>query len=245
MKAYKVFNPDWTCMNFQYEVGKTYKIEGKPEMCKRGFHACKNVSDCFSYYSFDHENKVAEVELSGTILGADDDKQCCSEITIVKELSWLEMLLIANTGNENTGHGNSGNWNSGHMNSGNRNSGNRNSGSWNSGNWNSGHFNTITPKEILIFNKLCDREKWENAQKPDFIYNIILNKWIYWTDMNDEEKKQYPNAFVCDGYLKTFGYKEAWENAYNEATQEDIELLKALPNFDVKVFEEITGIKVE
>ena len=25
MKGYKVFNPDWTCRNFQYEVGKTYE----------------------------------------------------------------------------------------------------------------------------------------------------------------------------------------------------------------------------
>lgn len=24
MKAYKVFNPDWTCKGFQYEIGKRY-----------------------------------------------------------------------------------------------------------------------------------------------------------------------------------------------------------------------------
>lgn len=24
IKGYKVFNPDWTCRNFQYEVGKTF-----------------------------------------------------------------------------------------------------------------------------------------------------------------------------------------------------------------------------
>ena len=29
MKAYKIFNHDWTCKGFQYEVGKTYKIPGK------------------------------------------------------------------------------------------------------------------------------------------------------------------------------------------------------------------------
>jgi hypothetical protein len=220
MKAYKVFNSDWTCSGFQYEVGKTYKIEGNPEMCERGFHACKNVADCFSYYSFDPANKVAEVELAGTVLGLDDDKQCCSEITIIKELTWSEMLMLANTGNGNTGHSNS-------------------------GHWNSGDFNTITPKQILIFNKLCDREIWGNARKPDFINNITLNRWVKWSDMTDEEKKQYPNAFVCDGYLKTFGYKEAWKNAFSRATAEEIDLLKALPNFDAKVFEEITGIRVE
>ena len=25
IKGYKVFNPDWTCRNFQYEVGKTFE----------------------------------------------------------------------------------------------------------------------------------------------------------------------------------------------------------------------------
>ena len=89
---------------------------------------------------------------------------------------------------------------------------------------------------------MCDRQKWENAQKPDFINNIILNKWNDWLDMNDEERKQYPNAYVCGGYLKKYGYKEAWQNAYKKATKQDIELLKALPNFDAKIFEEITGI---
>ena len=76
LRAFKVFNPDWTCKGFQYEIGKTYKIEGEPSMCESGFHACKKVSDCFSYYSFDPKNKVSEVELSGVILGMDGDKQC-------------------------------------------------------------------------------------------------------------------------------------------------------------------------
>lgn len=25
MKGYKVFEPDWTCKGFQYEVGKTFE----------------------------------------------------------------------------------------------------------------------------------------------------------------------------------------------------------------------------
>ena len=27
VKGFKVFNPDWTCRGFQYEVGKTYEEE--------------------------------------------------------------------------------------------------------------------------------------------------------------------------------------------------------------------------
>jgi len=98
MKAYKVFNSDWTCIGFEYKVGDEYSISEKPIMCERGFHACKKVSDCFSYYSFDPKNKVALVELSGIILGDDEEKQCAQKIKIIKEISWNEMLLLANTG---------------------------------------------------------------------------------------------------------------------------------------------------
>lgn len=62
MKGYKVFNPDWTCQNFQYEVGKTFEMDKAPVICQQGFHFCKKATDCFDYYSFDSRNKVAEVE---------------------------------------------------------------------------------------------------------------------------------------------------------------------------------------
>ena len=52
MKGYKVFNPDWTCRGFQYEVGKTYEENVTPECCERGFHFCLKASDCFNYYSY-------------------------------------------------------------------------------------------------------------------------------------------------------------------------------------------------
>jgi hypothetical protein len=324
MIAYKVFNADWTCRGFKYEVGKTYSIKSEPIMCERGFHACKKVADCFHYYSFDPNNKVAEVELLGIVLGEDSDKQCASKITIIKELTWGEMLVMANSGNGNTGHrnsgdsnsgdsnsgdsnsgdrnsgdSNSGDWNSGHSNSGDRNSGDRNSGDWNSGDWNSGdrnsghrnsgdwnsgdwnsgdrnsghsnsgdrnsghrnsghrnsgdwnsghsnsgYFNSTTPNDVLVFNKKCKRQIWEDATKPDFIYNIVTCEWIPFSYMADEEKKNDPNAFVRDGYLKKYDYKEAWKNAFDKASEADIELLKRLPNFDADVFFEISGIRL-
>ena len=225
VKAYKVFNSDWTCNNFQYEVGKTYSIKGKPIMCEIGFHACIKVQDCFSYYSFDPDNKVAEVELSGIILGLDGEKQCAQKITIIKELKWSDMLVLVNTGKGNSGH--------------------RNSGNSNSGNSNSGDFNSTAPDIINCFNKPCKREEWDNAPKPGFIYKVEINIWIWWNDMSDTEKKANKDAFVTDGYLKVIDYKEAWKIAYDEASKEDIRLLKALPNFDAEVFKEITGIKIK
>ena len=148
MKGYKVFNSDWTCRGFQYDVGQVYEMDEKPICCDRGFHFCKKVSDCFKYYSFDPNNKVAEVEALGDIDTNNDDSKCSTnKIYIIREITWQEVLDLVNlgkgcTGFYNSGNYNSGNRNSGNYNSGNRNSGNRNSGNCNSGNWNSGNYNS-------------------------------------------------------------------------------------------------------
>ena len=143
MKGYKVFNKDWTCRGFQYEVGKTYEMKEDPVCCERGFHFCKRLVDCFNYYNFCSENKVAEIEAAGAIDDyGNEEKYCTNKIKIVRELSWHEVLDLVNVGKDNTGNRNSGNRNSGNRNSGNRNSGNRNSGDLNSGDLNSGNRNS-------------------------------------------------------------------------------------------------------
>ena len=62
--------------------------------------------------------------------------------------------------------------------------------------------------------------------------------------MSDEEKKGDPDFHVRGGYLKTLEYKEAFQKAYNDASQEDKDKLLKLPNFDAEVFKEISGIDV-
>ena len=143
MKGYKVFNSDWTCRGFQFEVGKVFEEDVTPVCCDKGFHFCTKASDCFSYYDFDPNNKVAEVEALGEIDSNDEDSKCCTnKIKIVREINWQEVLELVNLGKACTGLCNSGDWNSGDYNSGNRNSGNRNSGDYNSGNRNSGDYNS-------------------------------------------------------------------------------------------------------
>ncbi|MCP8368487.1 pentapeptide repeat-containing protein [Clostridioides difficile] len=151
IEGYKVFNPDWTCRNFKYEVGKTYEHDGDIEVCEAGFHFCQKAIDCFNYYSFDNKNKVAKIEAIG-LIKTDGDKSVTNKITIVKEIEWEELLNIVNIGNNNTGYGNtgdyntgycnSGNWNTGNYNTGNHNTGYCNSGNWNTGNYNTGNHNT-------------------------------------------------------------------------------------------------------
>ena len=143
MKGYKVFSSDWTCRGFRYDVGQIYEMDEKPICCKRGFHFCKKASDCFKYYSFDPDNKVAEVEALGDIDASDDDSKCSTnKIHIIREITWQEVLDLVNLGKGCTGLCNSGDWNSGNRNSGNRNSGDWNSGDCNSGDCNSGNRNS-------------------------------------------------------------------------------------------------------
>jgi hypothetical protein len=141
MNGYKVFGPDFTCRGFQYVVGKTYETELAPDVCRHGFHFCRKAADCFGYYRFDPANRVAEVVALGAI-SEDGDKCATDKIEIVREIPWIELLDLVNTGKGNTGRWNSGHSNSGHRNSGRWNSGDRNRGDANSGDANSGHRNS-------------------------------------------------------------------------------------------------------
>ena len=89
-KAYKAFNADMTCRDFQYEEGKTYEIKGKPKMCKRGFHACLNILDVFNYYCSElgKDIVVYEVELEGVSdeRHDEDSKVVAKKITIGKRI---------------------------------------------------------------------------------------------------------------------------------------------------------------
>ena len=143
MKGYKVFNPDWTCRGYQFEVGKTFTEDVTPVCCDSGFRFCTKIADCFKYYAFNPDNKVAEVEALGDIDTNNDGSKCSTnKIHIIREITWHEVLDMVNSGKACTGLLNSGDCNSGLRNSGDYNSGNRNSGDCNSGNRNSGDCNS-------------------------------------------------------------------------------------------------------
>ena len=89
IKGYKVFNSDWTCRDFQYEVGKTFTHKGEIGLCDSGFHFCKELKDCFSYYNFDSNNKVAEILAIGNTITGDDKALLFS----VYSMSFLSSLF--------------------------------------------------------------------------------------------------------------------------------------------------------
>ena len=264
IKGYKVFNPDWTCRDFQYEVGKTFEDDVTPKCCSRGFHFCTKASDCFNYYSFNPENKVAEVLALGTVDTESDDTKCCTnKIQIVREISWQELLTIVNTGKGCTGLCNTGNRNTGNRNTGNCNTGNRNTGNCNTGNWNTGDCNTgdwnlssfntgcfmTEEQKIMLFDKPTDwtYRDWINSDARYALAHIPKNvvEWVSSYDMTDEEKEKYPTYETTGGYLKVLDESESAQIWWDGLTDGSKDIIKSLPNFDAEIFRKCTGIKVE
>lgn len=172
VKGYKVFNSDWTCRGKQYTCPGKFEEDVTPIQCRRGMHFCKKAADCFNYYLFDQNNKVAEVIAYGEV-SEEGDKCATNKLEVVREIPWSELLGLVNTGkgctgrcnsgNRNSGNRNSGNWNSGDCNSGNCNSGNWNSGNWNSGNCNSGNHNSGNCNSGNCNSGNCNSGDWNSG----------------------------------------------------------------------------------
>ena len=198
--GFKVFRPDWTCSpngnTKQYTCPGKFEEEGELDVCGHGMHFCQTAADCFNYYSFNSENKVAEVIAYGDVR-TDGDKSCTDKLEIVREIPWDEVLRIVNigknctgrcntgnrnTGNRNTGDWNTGDWNTGDWNTGNRNTGNRNTGDWNTGNRNTGNRNTGNRNtgdwNKSSFNTGCfntEEQKIMLFNKPS---NMTYSEWL-------------------------------------------------------------------
>lgn len=287
VKGYKVFNPDWTCRDKQYACPGKFEEDVTLSVCDKGMHFCKKAADCFNYYSFDPNNKAAEVIAYGDIV-EENNKCCTNKLEIVREIPWAELLELVNagkgctgihnsgncnsgdwnsgnrnsgnrnsgsynSGNRNSGDWNSGDWNSGDCNSGNRNSGDWNSGSWNSGSWNqcdysSGCFNTKIQK-IYLFNKPSDwtYKDWLHSKARQILNNIPMNTlaYIQFSDMTKEEKAAHPQAETTGGYLKETDGSKRVQQWWNELSNDEKSIVKAIPNFDKAIFKEITGIDVD
>lgn len=236
VKGFKVFNPDWTCnpngKPFQYAVGGTYEEDVKPMVCDRGFHFCEKAADCFNYYQFNPENKVAEVLALGEV-DTDGTKSCTNKIQIVREIPWQELLEIVNTGKGCTGLCNSGDWNS---------------GDWNKCSFSNGCFNTVSPK-IYLFNKPSE---WTYQDRLNSEARYLLNQipgdvleYIYLSDMTDEEKAEHPEAETTGGYLKILDNSECAVIWWRGLSDRQKAVITAIPNFDKEIFKQITGIDVD
>ena len=90
--AYKGFNENLKCRDYQYEIGKTFEHKGKIKACESGFHACEYPLDVFSYYP-PSSSRFAIVKMHGeTSKDSNDTKIASAKITIETEIKLPEMI---------------------------------------------------------------------------------------------------------------------------------------------------------
>jgi hypothetical protein len=289
-KGYKVTDSQMKCKGFQYELKKRIKISGPLKLCNNGIHFCERLSHCFNYYSFDKSNRVFEIISYGDIL-TEGNKSCTAEIELVRELTWQEVLTLANEGTDNVGHSNTGDRNTGDRNTGDSNTGDRNTGYRNTGDSNTGDRNTgyrntgdrntgdrntgysntgdrntgdrntgysntgdrntgafCTGEPVFtMFNK---PSKWTAKQflesKPwQLIVAYVDTKlWVPANIMTEQEKKDHRGWERAEGFYRDIPYKEAFGNMWHNLSKDNKQSFLDMPNFDSKIFEEITGVKI-
>ena len=97
MKAYKAFNHDLTCNDFQYQVGQTYQLDEPLRLYYSGFHASTVLSDVFYYYNVLTLPRLCEVELLGNIQKSTMDMnsiRATDKIKIVRELKQKDVKRL-------------------------------------------------------------------------------------------------------------------------------------------------------
>ncbi len=250
----KGFNKDLKCRDYQFEIGKEYKIDNgdkKLELCTDTvFHFCDSLAKVHSYYSCEVEenNRFCIIEPLGELV-EDGDKIGSDHIKIVRELIGEELnvakgLTGGNAGLFNSGNNNTGRYNTGHGNSGIRNTGNYNSGDFNTGRCNSGNNNTGA------FNKTHNSNGVFCNIEPNInIFNIQTDMTLtefynskYWDAIcsSDFELTEW-----CDDKLVTYSYEDACKKWWANMSVENKDIIKSMPNFNVEVFCDITGIEKE
>ena len=90
MKGYKGMDANMQCRGMQFEVGKTYHVDGDIKVCENGLHFCEQLIKVFDFYERNDSNRFFEIEASGTIK-TDLTKSAASDMRIIRELSDIEV----------------------------------------------------------------------------------------------------------------------------------------------------------
>ena len=104
MEGYKIMDDDYTCRGFHYEPNHSYSIDENIIPCRKGFHFCRKLTDCFNYYRPTAHSDMAykitydldvfkffNVKSNGTTYQL-ADKCCTNNIAILEECSTEEIL---------------------------------------------------------------------------------------------------------------------------------------------------------
>ena len=147
--GYKVFDSNWKCFGYQYQIGEIFEYDGELKLGESGFHYWASKIRCLNYL-FDMPNsenhKIAKIVALGDIEDWEDYdsdyKYFDKEMKVTNKILILEEIDVERAVKRyNMGYHNYGMYNIGNRNSGKHNIGNDNNGIKNCGNENSGHFN--------------------------------------------------------------------------------------------------------
>lgn len=94
--GYKGFERDFTCLGMQYEVGKTYVLEGEPKLCERGFHFCTSPLAVFEYYAPTNRFAIVKAYEDDVIYDTANNsyKAVAKRITIFREITLDEIISL-------------------------------------------------------------------------------------------------------------------------------------------------------
>lgn len=94
--GYKGFDSKLRGMGMQFEVGKTFEVDGDPKTVRNGMHFCTEPFGVFDYYPRRCGNRYCVVEALGQISTDDslNTRASTNKLRIIKEISEDEMVRI-------------------------------------------------------------------------------------------------------------------------------------------------------
>lgn len=94
--GYKGFDSKLRGMGMQFEVGKTFEVDGDPKTVRNGMHFCTEPFGVFDYYPRRCGNRYCIVEALGQI-STDNNlntRASTNKMRIIEEISEDEMIRI-------------------------------------------------------------------------------------------------------------------------------------------------------
>lgn len=91
--VYKSFDKDFCCHEKQYEVGKSYHADGDVKSLSEAFYGFIKSTEAIMTYDSYECTRFAVVELSGTVIKRDDNFYMASDMKIIREVDWSDLVM--------------------------------------------------------------------------------------------------------------------------------------------------------
>lgn len=100
---------------------------------------------------------------------------------------------------------------------------------------------------MKFFNKDSDwtEEKFQKSKAFELLCAVDTKLWVPDYKMTDEEKANNKGWGNAEGFYRDINFKDAFSDKWNNWSEANRKKFLALPNFDKKIFFEITGVKTK